>query len=61
VPHPIYGDSFVEASAFNLSRTPGGPQWAGPTMGQHTFEVLTDLLGYDPDQIADLAAAGCLE
>ncbi len=61
VPHPIYGHSFVEAPAFNLSRTPGGPQWAGPTMGQHTFEVLSEFLGYDTDRIAEIAAAGCLE
>ncbi len=61
VPHPSYGDSFVEAPPFNLSRTPGGPRWAGPTMGQHTFDVLTDFLGYDSDKIAEIAAAGCLE
>jgi len=61
VPHPSFGTSFVEAPAFTLSRSPYGPRWAGPTMGQHTFEVLTDMLGYDADRIADLAAEGCLE
>ena len=61
VTHPTHGDSFVEAPPFNLSRTPGGPRWAGPTMGQHTFEVLSELLGYDTDRIAEVAAAGCLE
>lgn len=61
VPHPVHGDTYVEAPAFTLSRSAYGPQWAGPTMGQHTFEVLSDLLGYDGERIADLAAAGCLE
>jgi len=61
VPHPIHGDSFVEAPGFTLSRSDFGPRWAGPTFGQHTFDVLTDFLGYNADKIADLAAAGCLD
>ena len=59
--HPIYGDSFVEGPAFQLSRTPGGPTWAGPTMGQHTQQVLADFLHYDEDKIADLVIAGALD
>lgn len=61
VPHPVYGHSFVEAPSFTLSRSNFGPRWAGPTLGQHTFEILTEFLGYDGDKIADLAVAGCLE
>ena len=61
VPHPVYGHSFVEAPSFTLSRSEFGPRWAGPTLGQHTFDILTELLGYDGDKIADLAVAGCLE
>lgn len=60
VPHPLYGHSFVEGPAFQLSRTPGGPTWAGPTMGQHTEQVLSEMLGYDDDRIADLVVAGAL-
>lgn len=61
VPHPIHGDSWVEGPAFTMSRSDGGPTWAGPTLGQHTFEILSELFGYDADRIADIAAAGCLE
>ena len=32
-----------------------------PAPGEHTWEVLSGLLGYDDDRIADLAAAGLLE
>ena len=32
-----------------------------PTYGQHAYEVLHDLLGYDEDRIADLAVAEALE
>ncbi len=60
-PHPTMGRIPVGAPPIRLSRTPGQVTGAGPTLGQHTFEVLHDLLGYDTDHIADLAAAEILE
>jgi benzylsuccinate CoA-transferase BbsF subunit len=53
--------TWVEGSRFSLSRTPAVLTDAGPTIGQHTFEVLTETLGYDTDRIADLAASELLE
>lgn len=42
-----------------LSATPGRPRWAGPaTLGQHTEEVLTELLDLSPEQVAKLRASG---
>ena len=38
-----------------------GPRTAAPTLGQHTFEVLTELLGFDVDEVAEIAVTGCLE
>ncbi|NMG04920.1 CaiB/BaiF CoA transferase family protein [Azoarcus taiwanensis] len=40
-----------------LSETPGGTEWLGPALGEHTDEVLS-ALGYEPHQIAALRAAG---
>ena len=37
-----------------------GPRSAAPCLGQHTFEVLTELLGMDPDTVAEIAASGAL-
>ena len=34
---------------------------AAPPIGEDTFMVLSELLGYDADRIADLAAAEALE
>lgn len=38
-----------------LSRTPGRIRATGPIRGAHTVEILTDVLGLDPDRIAELA------
>jgi crotonobetainyl-CoA:carnitine CoA-transferase CaiB-like acyl-CoA transferase len=61
VPHAKQGTTVVEGSRFRLSRTPAAVTYGGPTFGEHTFEVLTEVLGYDGDRIADLAAAELLE
>jgi len=61
VPHERYGTTFVEGPPFQLSRTPGGPRWGGPTFGQHLQEVLGGFLGYDDERIAELVIAGVLE
>ena len=38
-----------------------GPRTPAPTMGQHSFEVLSELLGVDPEHIAELMADGAIE
>ena len=55
-------ESFVvEGSRFRLSRTPTAITSAGPTYGEHTFDILSDVLAYDSDKIAELAAAELFE
>ena len=41
-----------------LLGTPGRVNWLGPTLGSHTDEVMRDVLGITPDQLADLHARG---
>lgn len=55
------GRTVVEGTRFIMSRTPAVFTRGGPTFGEDTYEVLTEVLGYDADQIADLAAAEALE
>ena len=61
VAHADHGSVHVEGSRFKLSRTPASITDGGPTLGQHTFDVLVGLLGYDEDRIAEIAVAGVLE
>jgi formyl-CoA transferase len=41
-----------------FSRTPGAVEHAGPALGADTDDVLSRILGYDADVIADLRARG---
>ena len=61
VPHDIYGHTWAEHYGFRLSRSDGTPSQPGPMWGDHTFEILSDLLGYDGDRIAELVIAEALE
>jgi hypothetical protein len=64
-------DAGAHRSAADAPRSPGRrgsgegdaarPSGPVPTMGEHVWEVLNGLLGYDGDRIADLAAAEVLE
>ena len=42
-----------------LSATPGGSDWVGPALGEHTDALLAQL-GYSPEQIADLRQQGVI-
>ncbi len=52
---------WVEGTRFVMSRSSDGITAAGPSYGQHTFDVLEGILGYDADRIAELAVAQVLE
>ena len=58
VSHPHHGQVWVEDSAIHMSRTPGFARSAAPPAGEHLFEVLTEILGRNPDEAADLIATG---
>ena len=58
--HPRIGPMRYDGAVTRFSRTPARPTRAGPAVGQDTFEVLSDLLGFGEDEIAELAAGGAL-
>lgn len=51
----------IENTRFRFSRTPGRADTRAPLLGEHTWEILSDILGYDGDRIGELAAAELLE
>ncbi len=43
-----------------LSETPGDTRWAGPTVGEHTREVLGEYLGLGDDDLEELSGKGII-
>jgi crotonobetainyl-CoA:carnitine CoA-transferase CaiB-like acyl-CoA transferase len=51
VDHPTCGRIKVTGIPVKLSRTPGAVALPPPTLGQHTEEVLTQVLGYSKGEV----------
>ncbi|MEK9831248.1 MAG: CaiB/BaiF CoA-transferase family protein [Rhodospirillaceae bacterium] len=62
IPHPLAGPDGAQliASPLRLSETPVEYRHHPPLLGQHTDEVLRDVLGYDADKIAGLRESGAI-
>ena len=58
IPHPKAGTVPNIENPLNLALTPAIDPVAAPLLGQHTKEVLRDMLGYDDAKIVALAEAG---
>ena len=52
--HPQHGTTKVLGMPVRLSQTPGQVRTPAPELGQHTEEVLQDVLGYDWDRLTEL-------
>ena len=54
------GKALMPGAVLHVEGYPG-PSYVGvPSIGQHTDEVLTELLGYDEPRLAELAAGGAI-
>ncbi len=60
IAHPTAGSIPNIASALRFGATPVVPPVAAPILGQHTRQVLGDILGYDGDTIAALQSDGAV-
>ena len=56
LPHPTAGSVPLVASPMRFSATPVEQKLPPPTLGQHTDEILEDVLGLDASAIAQLRA-----
>ena len=58
LPHPTLGQVPIVANPVNFSAAPVRYERAPPQVGEHTEEVLRELLGLDDDALAALARQG---
>ncbi len=58
--HPQLGEFAMQNVVPKLSDTPGEIRWVGPELGEHTEEVLGDLLDIDDVALAELRHAGII-
>jgi len=56
--HPTLGPVKFTGNPIKMSRTPSGPTVVPPTLGEHTFEVLRDVLGMSAAQVDEFLAEG---
>jgi crotonobetainyl-CoA:carnitine CoA-transferase CaiB-like acyl-CoA transferase len=45
---------------FRLSETPGGVFRPAPLLGQHTDEILSEVVGYSEPEISELRESGAV-
>jgi crotonobetainyl-CoA:carnitine CoA-transferase CaiB-like acyl-CoA transferase len=58
--HPLKSELQLVASPIKLSRTPVRQDLPPPMLGQHTDEVLNEVLGLQPDQLGPLRGKGVI-
>jgi crotonobetainyl-CoA:carnitine CoA-transferase CaiB-like acyl-CoA transferase len=52
--HPIAGEVKMVGCPIKLSQTPPQMRMPPPILGQHTEEILKDLLGYPLEEVKEL-------
>jgi len=58
VPHATIGTLRLAGIPIKYSATPGSIRRAPPLLGEHTEELLAEVLGYSPERIAELRRQG---
>jgi crotonobetainyl-CoA:carnitine CoA-transferase CaiB-like acyl-CoA transferase len=60
VEHPTIGNLVLPGFPYQLSTTPVEVQRPPPLLGEHTEEILTDLLGYSKEEVVSLRERGAV-
>jgi crotonobetainyl-CoA:carnitine CoA-transferase CaiB-like acyl-CoA transferase len=56
--HPEMGEVPYEGHQFRILGYDNGPRFPAPCLGEHTFEVLSDVLGLGEDEVVEVLASG---
>src|SRR5581483_8068736 len=58
--HAVMGPTPYDGLATIFSATPGTPRFAAPALGQHTEQVLREILGVGDEEVTEYVVAGAL-
>jgi crotonobetainyl-CoA:carnitine CoA-transferase CaiB-like acyl-CoA transferase len=58
--HGGFGKSLFDGAVTIFSDMPARPTRAGPLIGEHTFEIMKEILGYSDNEISEIASTGAL-
>jgi CoA:oxalate CoA-transferase len=61
VDQPGIGPIEIAGSPFHLSETPGSVRTPAPLLGQHTEQILSEVLGYAPERVRALIESGAAQ
>jgi crotonobetainyl-CoA:carnitine CoA-transferase CaiB-like acyl-CoA transferase len=56
--HPEMGEVPYEGHPYRIDGYDNGPRFPAPCLGEHTYQVLTEVLGLDDDEAAEVLASG---
>ncbi len=56
--HPEMGEVPYEGHAYAIAGYGNGPRFPAPCLGEHTYQVLTEVLGMDDDEVSAVLASG---
>jgi len=59
-PHARFGGELTYGQAICLSETPAVVSRAAPAFGEDTRDVLAEVAGFDPDEVAEAVASGAV-
>ena len=58
--HPEMGEVPYEGHQFQIAGYDNGPRTPAPCLGEHSFEVLQEVLGMSDEEVAEAMAAGAV-
>ena len=56
--HPEMGEVPYEGHQYRIAGYDNGPRMPAPCLGEHTYDVLTEVLGFDIDEVTEILVSG---
>lgn len=58
--HPVMGTTPYAGHAYRIAGYANGPRTPAPTLGEHTYQILSEFLGFDDERVAEAYASGAV-